>query len=1527
MTEGFKAGQLRKRLRTSKTTRRNLLRRRLIGFQSLEPRQLLAADGPQLPDSDTGGNGGGKGPVSGELIVSFRPAATVAQVNGVYQANGANEVETLYGSPRVKRITVPEAARDQVMEALSKHPLVEYVEPNYRAARTSVPNDPYYSLQWNLDNTQFGGIHAEAAWSVTTGTGAVIAVLDTGIAYENYSDSLGNYYASPDLNETNFLPGYDFVNNDSHANDDQGHGTHVAGTIAQSTNNASGVAGVAYGATLMPVKVLGADGSGTYSGIANGIRWAADQGAHVLNLSLGGGSASTTLQNALAYAHGKGVTIIAAAGNDGLNQVSYPAAYDNYVIAVSATRYDEQIAPYSNYGTSIDIAAPGGDVSVDQNGDGYADGILQSTFSGTTDALGYYFFQGTSMAAPHVAGAAGLIVSLGITNPEDVRQLLTSTAEDKGDLGVDEKYGHGILDAGAAVAAAAAFNNDPIAGDDSLTTDEDVNLTVDALANDSDPDGDTLAISSMVQPTHGSATANNDGTITYTPDQNYFGNDSLTYTLSDGNGGTDTGTVFINVVAVNDPPEVNGDTLGVAKNETAGIYPLQNDLDIDSSTLNIIDFTTPANGSVTLQLDQQFIYSPNENFVGSDQFQYTISDGDGGSSSGWVDVTVTEINRAPVALDDSIETTEDHSATFSVLLNDTDPDGDTLLVTDIGAPLHGSVILNTDGTLSYTPKADYHGSDSFLYTVSDGRGGSDSANVSVQINSVIDVQVQPVQSDLDEGDSGTTPYLFEIGTDEQSQEVINFEWRVISNDTDSDDFLGGIPTGTVSLAAGEITAPITFEVLGDLNYEPDERFEVQVVSSSSTADLTKAAAGGNIRNDDPAPIFSYTDLASAGFLVHGSVVGDVSNVAERDGIIQSIQEEAYQKNRRTRSEYRWEFVVSGGDLGVEFHLNAGHSSEVESFNFEYDTGDGTGWRTLINAISPEMKDYTITLPDGFSGPVVVRAIDTNRRQNESSIDSLKVDRMVFESQRSTPLPPRVSVETPDGYSSESGQESGWWRIKLDQPASHDLTLRYELTGTASTTDFLESHSGVVTILAGESAAVLKITPVDDQLEEGTETVRLNLTEHETYEILGDGSGLIYIADDDVVINHFFPTAEQTITGSMIQGSMDELTHLDDVHQTLREASTNGKPTSRTSAIEHQWSFDVEQALSFHVTAKRPSNTEGDNFHFQYSLDQGSAWFDLLTIASKDSFSNSAQLPSAITGGLLLRVIDSDPITAGNGSEDSILIDQLYFSTDTATATGNGTAVWSDSDHKVGGALEITETETGEILVVGPNGKKLTSRGKQIRARVARGQQFIGGKTWRTDRVEIRGGQPVQIATNGDYTLLVEGDIWRNFVKPSDVNNDNSVTSLDALAIVNEVVGRRFSEFETGEFRDPSLILSVGAGFFDQNGDGICSAFDALRIINELSRSPSGPDGEMVPSSTHQGQSEVNVIAVTETGIYAPLDKLVQRLAIDIAQLTIPRTAESRADSLNMTDRNDPTPIRTQLHDNYFSKLSSNLSLQ
>ncbi|MBW4637736.1 MAG: S8 family peptidase [Gloeocapsa sp. UFS-A4-WI-NPMV-4B04] len=364
------------------------------------------------------------------IVLDFRENVPASQISAQVQAIAQQyNVTPRLNSEFSKSDHVYIVKGDRkTLAALKKSQLAkstEFIEPNYRYSAFEVPNDPDYSKQWNLRS-----IKVESAWDETKGSGVTVAVIDTGISIV------------PDLKDTKFVPGYDFVNDQVAAEDDSGHGTHVAGTIAQSTNNNYGVAGIAYEASLMPLKVLSSFGGGTVADIAEAIKFAADNNADVINLSLGGGGESQLLKEAVDYAYQKGVVVVAAAGNVNQNAASYPARFP-HVIGVAALDATGEKAPYSNFGAGVDISAPGG------AGRG-AGGILQETIQPDTAEPVFVSFQGTSMAAPHVAGVAALVKAAGVEEPDQVLSVLKQSSLVIQDDALNY-FGAGQIDAGAAV--------------------------------------------------------------------------------------------------------------------------------------------------------------------------------------------------------------------------------------------------------------------------------------------------------------------------------------------------------------------------------------------------------------------------------------------------------------------------------------------------------------------------------------------------------------------------------------------------------------------------------------------------------------------------------------------------------------------------------------------------------------------------------------------------------------------------------------------------------------------------------------------------------------------------------------------------------------------------------------------------------------------------------------------------------------------------------------------------------------------
>lgn len=329
--------------------------------------------------------------------------------------------------------------------ALAGQPEVLWVEPLLRTRAAAIPDDPYYGYQWNLST-----LGVPDAWETTRGRGVVVAVLDTGVSPGPDGLSL-------------LLDGYDFVDDDPDPSDSGWHGTHVSGVIAQVTDNGEGVASVAPGMAILPVRVLGEDGGNT-ADLAAGIAWAVDQGADVLNLSLGTSGESQAVSDALAAAEAAGVVVVAASGNDGYSDfVQFPASVDT-VLAVGAALLDTSTAPYSNQGAGLDLVAPAGTLDQDTDGDGLPDGILQEAW--IDHDWRYVVAEGTSVATPHVAAVAGLIASVTELGPADIREALRASAVDLGAPGWDPASGHGLLDPVAALLAAGASPDAAEADDD-----------------------------------------------------------------------------------------------------------------------------------------------------------------------------------------------------------------------------------------------------------------------------------------------------------------------------------------------------------------------------------------------------------------------------------------------------------------------------------------------------------------------------------------------------------------------------------------------------------------------------------------------------------------------------------------------------------------------------------------------------------------------------------------------------------------------------------------------------------------------------------------------------------------------------------------------------------------------------------------------------------------------------------------------------------------------------------------------------
>ena len=418
------------------------------------------------------------GYVSGEVLVRYAPATPPTARAATARAAGGIDLSIPAPHTRLVRlgpgVSVPSALR----RLRTRHDVV-WAVPDYRARASGgwVPNDEgaggapgdWQQLQWNFVGPF--GVNAPEAWTNVAadggagGKGVVVAVLDTGVAYANR----GPFRRSPDFTRYQFVQGYDFVAKDKFPNDRNGHGTFVAGTIAEATNNHVGLAGLAYGADIMPVRVLNTQGEGEASTIAEGVRFAVRHHARVINLSLEFSPSITAsdipeLIEAIRFAHRRGVLVVAAAGNEGRTAIAYPARAPE-VIAVGATTEHGCLADYSNDGTGLTIVAPGGGADANLPGDpnchpDEASGrsVYQETFTGSSVRqfglpAGY---EGTSMASPHVAATAALIIASGVLGrhptPAQITARLRATARKLGGGGDQRLYGAGLVNAAAATA-------------------------------------------------------------------------------------------------------------------------------------------------------------------------------------------------------------------------------------------------------------------------------------------------------------------------------------------------------------------------------------------------------------------------------------------------------------------------------------------------------------------------------------------------------------------------------------------------------------------------------------------------------------------------------------------------------------------------------------------------------------------------------------------------------------------------------------------------------------------------------------------------------------------------------------------------------------------------------------------------------------------------------------------------------------------------------------------------------------------
>jgi len=555
--------------------------------------------------------------VDGELLIGFRAGVGPLGRNALYRSIGGTHMEDIGQTTGMVRLRVPAATLELLKTQLERLPQVKFVEKNYHFDPALVPNDAAYPNQWHLPR-----INAPQAWEITQGSaGAVIAILDSGIEATH-----------PDL-AGKLVPGYNTYANSNDTSDAYGHGTMVAGVAGALTNNGQGISAVAGASPLMPVRVTDTAGRASSASIANGIIWASDHGARVVNISFNGVAANTTIRTAAEYAYNRGTLVVAASGNCACVE---PTPDNPFILSVSATDESDSPAYFSSTGPFVDLSAPGTNIM-------------------TTAKFGLYTTDsGTSLASPMVAGVAALLFAANPRlTPALAVQMLEATVVDPGGDGYDPRLGYGRVNAAAAVVAAAGY----VAPADA-----------------------TPPVVSMVAPLAGS---------------------------------TISGTTVVQVSA--------SDNVAVAKVDLYldGAYFVS---DTTSPYSFALDTRTLANGNHVLEV------------VAADAAKNS-------ASSGSVTVLVSN-NHAPVTNNDTFSAPYRAKSAYTpqvlgVLGNDSDADGNlnTASVKIVSAPNKGgSVKVNADGSVAYTPKQAYRGAETFSYNVKDSLGAlSNTATVTVNV--------------------------------------------------------------------------------------------------------------------------------------------------------------------------------------------------------------------------------------------------------------------------------------------------------------------------------------------------------------------------------------------------------------------------------------------------------------------------------------------------------------------------------------------------------------------------------------------------------------------------------------------------------------------------------------------------------------------------------------------------------------------------------------------------------------------------
>ena len=925
--------------------------------------------------------------------------------------------------------------------------------------------------------------------------------------------------------------------------------------------------------------------------------------------------------------------------------------------------------------------------------------------------------------------------------------------------------GNGGTDTATVNLTVDPVNDNPVAINDSDSTNEDVALTINAsdlLSNDSDIDGDTLTIQSITQPSNGVVVDNGDGTFTYTPNANYNGSDSFTYTVSDGNGGTDTATVNLTVnpqndnpVAVNDSDSTNED---VALTINASDL-LSNDSDIDGDTLTIQSITQPSNGSVVDNGDGTFTYTPNANYNGPDSFTYTVSDGNGGTDTATVNLTVNPQNDNPIAVNDSDSTNEDVALTINasdLLSNDSDIDGDTLTIQSITQPSNGSVVDNGDGTFTYTPNANYNGPDSFTYTVSDGNGGTDTATVNLTVNPQNDNPVAVNDSD---------------STNEDVVLTINAS-DLLSNDSDIDGDTLTIqsitqPTNGVVVDNGDGT----FTYTPNANYNGPDSFTYTVSDGNGGTDTATVNLTVNPQNDNPVAVNdSDSTNEDVALTINASYL--LSNDSDIDGDTLTIQSITQPTNGS---------VVDNGDGTFTYTPNANYNGP-DSFTYTVSDGNGGTDTATVNLTVNPVNDNPIALGDVFSVTEDTTLSGNVLADNGTGADS-DVDGDAL-SVNTTPV---------------SGPSNGVLTLNAD--GTFDYTPNEDFSGTDSFTYEISDGNG------------------------GTDTATVNITINNVNDIADDtqttnedvASTINVLANDSFGPNASITSVTNGTNGTVSIGSNGEVTYIPNANfngtdsYTYTVTTASGDTETATVnvtvnsvndgpvAANDSATTNEDHAVTVDVLAN-DSDIDGGTLQVTQVTDgtNGTAVVNLdgtVTYTPNPDFNGTDTITYTISDGqggfdtatvnITVNAVNDAPVIS---AVDSAVVSEEGLTSGISDTTGNPT---DTTDSTVfNGTYSASDIDSGSLtasFISGSAPTGLTSGGQPITFTLSNNDQTLTGSAGGSDVIQLT------IDNNGGYQVTLLGPVDHpNVAGPADdgeniLNFDVGIRVSDGAASTDDVI--------------------------------------------------------------------------------------------------------------------------------------------